>query len=70
MELSYLAQRVVEFAEGRGSPEAWCAVGNCFSLQKEHEAALKVFQRAIQVDPEFTYAYTLCGYEYVANGEK
>jgi hypothetical protein len=26
----------------RRSPECWCAVGNCFSLQKEHEAALKV----------------------------
>jgi anaphase-promoting complex subunit 3 len=29
-------------------PECWCVVGNCFSLQKEHETALKFFQRAIQ----------------------
>ena len=49
VELCYLAQRVTSFAEGRASPEAWCVVGNCLSLQKEHEAALKVFQRAIQV---------------------
>ena len=65
MELSYLAQQLVEF--GRTSPQVWCAVGNCFSLQKEHELALKFFQRAIQIDPGFTYAYTLSGHEYVSN---
>ena len=29
--------------------QAWCATGNCFSLQKEHDTAIKFFQRAIQV---------------------
>lgn len=42
-------------------------MGNCFSLQKEHETALRFFQRALQIDPHFTYAYTLCGHEYFAN---
>ena len=41
--------------------------GNCFSLQKEHETALRFFQRSLQLDPTFTYAYTLCGHEYFAN---
>ena len=54
-------------AHNRRSPEVWCAVGNCFSLQKDHEQALKFFKRAIQVDPTFTYAYTLSGHEFVAN---
>jgi len=67
VELCYLAQKVTAFAEGRTSPEAWCVVGNCLSLQKEHEAALKTFQRALAIDPTFTYAYTLSGYEFVAN---
>ena len=49
------------------SPEAWCVVGNCFSLQKEHEIAIKFFQRALQLDPSFTYAHTLSGHEYAAN---
>ena len=49
-------------------PEAWCVVGNCFSLQREPEAALKFFQRALQIDPTFTYAHTLCGHE-LANNE-
>lgn len=40
-------------------------MGNCFSLQKDHEAALKYFQRALQLDQYFTYAHTLCGHEYV-----
>ena len=39
--------------------------GNCFSLQKEHDVAVRYFQRAIQADPLFTYAYTLLGHEYV-----
>ncbi len=49
------------------SPQCWCVVGNCFSLQREPDAAIKFFQRAIQVDPHFTYAYTLCGHESVHN---
>jgi len=48
-------------------PETWCIVGNTFSLQKEHEIALRFFNRAIQLDPYFAYPYTLCGHEYVAN---
>lgn len=42
VELSYLAQKVSEF--DRLSPYTWCVVGNCFSLQKEHETALRFFQ--------------------------
>lgn len=49
------------------SAEAWCVVGNTFSMQKEHETALRYFKRAIQLNPSFAYAHTLCGHEYVAN---
>lgn len=38
VELASLAQRVVDW--DRFAPEAWCVVGNCFSLQKDHESAL------------------------------
>ena len=38
VELCYLAQLVSEF--DKHAPEVWCVVGNCFSLQKEHETAL------------------------------
>ena len=44
-------------------------VGNCFSLQKEHDVALKFFQRAIQLQPDLAYAYTLSGHEYSANDD-
>lgn len=67
VELTYLSQQVVEF--DRKCPETWCVVGNCFSLQKDHEAAIKFFQRAFQIDPSFTYAYTLIGHEYVSNDQ-
>lgn len=49
--------------------KAWSAMGNCFSLQKEHDTAIKFLQRAIQLDPDFTYAYTLLGHEYVLTEE-
>lgn len=65
--LSALAQDLV--SQDRNSPEAWCATGNCFSLQKEHDSAIKFFQRAVQVDPYFVYAYTLLGHEYVTTEE-
>lgn len=65
IELGHLAQRSLQW--DRLKPQVWCVVGNCFSLQNEHDVAIKFFKRAIQVDPSFTYAYTLCGHEFVAN---
>ena len=43
VELSHLAQQLVQF--DRLSPQAWCVVGNWFSLQNDHESAIKMFQR-------------------------
>ena len=63
VDLSALAQELTS-AE-KMAPQSWCAAGNCFSLQKEHENAIKFFQRASQVDPEFAYSYTLLGHEYI-----
>lgn len=65
VELAHLAQNTVDFDSK--CPEAWCIVGNCFSLQKEHETALSYFKRSLQLDPSFTYSHTLSGYEYTAN---
>ncbi|XP_051199189.1 cell division cycle protein 27 homolog B isoform X6 [Lolium perenne] len=64
MRISYLAQELISV--DRLSPQAWCAVGNCFALRKDHETALKNFQRAVQIDPRVAYAHTLCGHEYSA----
>jgi hypothetical protein len=33
-----------------------CVAGNCFSLQREHESAVRLFQRALQLDPHMSYA--------------
>ena len=60
-----MARQVIKC--GNTSPEPWCVIGNCFSLQKEHENAIAFFQRSIQLDPSYAYAYTLCGHEYVSN---
>lgn len=34
-------------------------VGNCVSLLHEREAALRAFQRAIQLNPAYAYAFTV-----------
>ncbi|KAI5787032.1 hypothetical protein DFH27DRAFT_226684 [Peziza echinospora] len=67
VELSYLAHELVEI--DRLSPQAWCAIGNSFSLQRDHEQALKCFKRATQLDPKLAYAFTLQGHEHVSSEE-
>ncbi|GMH08987.1 hypothetical protein Nepgr_010827 [Nepenthes gracilis] len=64
MKLSYLAQELI--STDRLAPQTWCSLGNCYSLQKDHDTALKNFQRAVQLNSRFAYAHTLCGHEFVA----
>lgn len=65
--LSHLAHTLIE--QDRLSPQAWCALGNASSLDRQHDDAVKCFARATQLDPKFAYAYTLQGHEHVANEE-
>ena len=67
IDLSFLAHEVIDI--DRLSPQAWCTVGNSFSLQRDHDQALKCFKRATQLDPKLAYAFTLQGHEHVANEE-
>jgi len=62
--LGILARNVLDWDRSR--PQVWCVIGNCFSLQLEHEQAIRFFRRAIQVEPSFVYAYTLMGHEYTS----
>lgn len=66
-DLSFLAHELIDSAWL--SPEAWCALGNAWSLAKDHEQALRCFKRATQLNPKFAYAYTLQGHEHMANEE-
>ena len=65
MDLCYISNYALE--RSLFAPETWCILGNCYSLQKEHETALKFFGRAIQLDVYFSYAHTLSGHEYIEN---
>ncbi|XP_037932937.1 cell division cycle protein 27 homolog [Teleopsis dalmanni] len=67
VDLSALAQDLLN--QDKLSPVTWCVAGNCFSLHKEHETAIKFFKRAVQVDSEFVYSYTLLGHELVLTEE-
>lgn len=67
VDLAFLAHELIDL--DRNSPQAWCAVGNSFSLQRDHDQALKCFKRATQLDPSFAYAHTLEGHEHMANEE-
>lgn len=49
------------------APQTWVAVGNAFSLTREHDQAISAFKRATQLDEQFAYAWTLMGHEYMAN---
>lgn len=64
-KLCSLANHALE--QSHFCPETWIVVGNCYSLQKEHELAVKFFNRAIQLDNTMSYAYTLSGHEFVEN---
>ncbi|KAH8910033.1 TPR-like protein [Coniochaeta sp. PMI_546] len=66
-DLSFLAHELVDSAWH--SPQAWCTLGNTWSLARDPEQALKCFKRATQLDPKFAYAYTLQGHEHVLNEE-
>ncbi|KAF9533502.1 hypothetical protein CPB83DRAFT_889998 [Crepidotus variabilis] len=63
VELSFLAQELLQISPR--APQAWIAIGNLFSLQKERAQALTCFRRAFQLDPACAYAYTLSGHESI-----
>lgn len=65
--LSMLAQDLMQ--HNKTSAITWCVAGNCFSALKEHDTAIKFFNRAIQIDPDFPYSYTLLGHELVVTEE-
>lgn len=66
-DLAFLAHELID--SSWQSPQAWCALGNSWSLAREHEQALRCFKRATQLNPKFAYAFTLQGHEHVANEE-
>lgn len=80
--LSALAQDLT--VRHRRRPQTWCAVGNCFSLQRQvfctfnplilflifkHATAIECMERAVILDPYFVYAHTLLGHELVYQDE-
>lgn len=66
-DLAFLAHELIDASWQ--SPQAWCALGNSWSLARDHEQALRCFKRATQLCPKFAYAFTLQGHEHVANEE-
>ncbi|KAH8805718.1 hypothetical protein F5884DRAFT_800316 [Xylogone sp. PMI_703] len=66
-DLAFLAHELIEASWE--SPQAWCVLGNSWSLARDHEQALRCFKRATQLNKSFAYAFTLQGHEHVANEE-
>ena len=46
-------------------PSTAIVLGNTFSLQREHDTALRFFRRAVQLDPHYAYGWVLIGHECV-----
>ncbi|GAA5951706.1 hypothetical protein JCM3765_003089 [Sporobolomyces pararoseus] len=61
--LSLLSQELMLLSPTH--PSSWIATGNTFSLNSDHASALKCFKRAVQLDQNCVYAYTLAGHECV-----
>ncbi|GAA5933128.1 anaphase promoting complex subunit CDC27 [Sporobolomyces koalae] len=61
--LSLLSQDLMVLSSTH--PASWIATGNTFSLNSDHASALKCFKRAVQLDVNCVYAYTLAGHECV-----
>ncbi|KAF9207063.1 anaphase-promoting complex subunit cdc27 [Haplosporangium sp. Z 27] len=60
--LSTLAKELKD--SNHHSPQAWVALGNAYSLKRDHDQALKCFRRAVQLNDRFAYAHALSGHEY------
>ncbi|KAI1421343.1 TPR-like protein [Xylaria sp. FL1777] len=67
VELAFLAHELTD--NHFLSPQAWCAVGNSFSLQNSSKEAMKCFRRATQLQPQLAHSYSLLGHEYYAAEE-
>ncbi|CDZ97175.1 DNA-binding cell division cycle control protein [Phaffia rhodozyma] len=65
--LSFLSQELTSI--NPTAPEAWIVTGNAFSLQKEHDEAMRCFRRASNLDPRCAYAYSLSGHEAISMEE-
>jgi anaphase-promoting complex subunit 3 len=61
--LSALSRSLMSIS--RESTQAWISTGNLFSLQRDHDQAMRCFKRATSIDPGCVYAWTLCGYEAI-----
>ena len=46
------------------SAPACVVLGNLFSLQRDHETAIRFFDRALQLDGQYAYAAALAGHEW------
>jgi anaphase-promoting complex subunit 3 len=52
--------------EKKTTGSVWVVLGSAFSLTKDHEAAIKMFRRGVQVAPFKSSIYSMLAYEYVA----
>lgn len=63
VKLSSLAKDY--FEQNRYKPEACVAVGNYYSLRREHSQAIQFFRRAIRLRHNFPEAWVMIGHEHV-----
>lgn len=64
-ELTYLANELHDIDSSLAI--TWCVMGNLFSLARETDEAIRCFDKAVGINPRFTYAHTLKGHEYFGN---
>lgn len=45
--------------------ETWVIVANAFAAEGENQTAIESLNRAIQLDPDYSYAHYLVSHEYI-----
>nr|SVE75656.1 EOG090X03CE [Daphnia hispanica] len=62
-ELAQLAHQA--FAVDKYRVETCCIVGNYYGLRGQHEKAVLYLQRALKLNPHYSYAWTIMGHENI-----
>ena len=62
-ELAQLAHQAFQVDKYR--VETCCIVGNYYGLRGQHEKAVLYLQRALKLNPNYSYAWTIMGHENI-----
>jgi anaphase-promoting complex subunit 3 len=64
VELAHLCTHGLRISNRQRCYKLWIAIANSFSLQRDHESAIKCLNRSIQINSNYAYSHVLAGQEF------